>query len=98
MGSQWAPVMCSLVALQREHTYSILCDQAIFSGKLFSAFRYEDLIALHTIQEPAYHAYIPQIISMARSFGQKWTRQQLTPFDKKERLYPFCSLVHLVMS
>ena len=181
MGSQWAPVMCSLVALHREHTYSILFGQAIFSGKLFSAFRYvdnrmlvgqkrridslsqtcfwnlqfytspilledvhgfdalgfninphqrtitsvlpwdnvirttagfgprsamysglmartrlilentfprnlqlpqvQDLLAIHTSQEPAYRACIPQILSMARSFGHQWTRQQLTPFD-----------------
>ena len=180
MGSQWSPVMCSLVALHREHTYSILFGQAIFSGKLFSAFRYvdncllvgqkrridtlrqtcfwnlhfdtspilledvqgfdalgfninphqrtitsvlpwdivirttagfgprsamysglmartrlilentfprnlqlpqvQDLIAIHTSQEPAYRACILQIISMARSFGHQWTCQQLTPF------------------
>ena len=42
MGSQWAPVMCSLVALHREHTYSMLFGQTIFCGKLFSAFRYVD--------------------------------------------------------
>ena len=40
MGSQWAPVMCLLVALHWEHTYSILFGQAIFLGKLFSAFRF----------------------------------------------------------
>ena len=181
MGSQWAPVVCSLVALHREHTYSMLFGQAIFSGKLFSSFGYvdnrlllgpqqltdrlrqtcfwnldfytspilleevqgfdalgfninphqrtitsvlpwdtvirtsagfgprssmytgliartrlilqntfprelqlpqvQDLLALHTLQEPRYRECIPQIISIARSFGHKWTRQQLTPFD-----------------
>ena len=181
MGSQWAPVVCSLVALHREHTYSMLFGQAIFSGKLFSSFRYvdnrlllgpqqltdrlrqtcfwnldfytspilleevqgfdalgfninphqrtitsvlpwdtvirtsagfgprssmytgliartrlilqntfprelqlpqvQDLLALHTLQEPKYRECIPQIISIARRFGHKWTRQQLTPFD-----------------
>ena len=40
MGSQWAPVVCSLVALHREHTYSMPFGLAIFSGKLFSSFRY----------------------------------------------------------
>ena len=184
MGSQWAPVVCSLVALHREHTYSMPFGQAIFSGKLFSSFRYvdnrlllgpqqltdrlrqtcfwnldfytspilleevqgfdalgfninphqrtitsvlpwdtvirtsagfgprssmytgliartrlilqntfprelqlpqvQDLLALHTLQEPRYRECIPQIISIARSFGHKWTRQQLTPFDWKE--------------
>ena len=41
----------------------------------------QDLLALHTLQEPRYRECIPQIISIARSFGHKWTRQQLTPFD-----------------
>ena len=194
MGSQWAPVVCSLVALHREHTYSMPFGQAIFSGKLFSSFRYvdnrlllgpqqltdrlrqtcfwnldfytspilleevqgfdalgfninphqrtitsvlpwdtvirtsagfgprssmytgliartrlilqntfprelqlpqvQDLLALHTLQEPRYRECIPQIISIARSFGHKWTRQQLTPFDWKEAVvaaFWFCA-------
>ena len=194
MGSQWAPVVCSLVALHREHTYSMLFGQAIFSEKLFSSFRYvdnrlllgpqqltdrlrqtcfwnldfytspilleevqgfdalgfninphqrtitsvlpwdtvirtsagfgprsymytgliartrlilqntfprelqlpqvQDLLALHTLQKPRYRECIPQIISIARSFGHKWTRQQLTPFDWKEAVvaaFWFCA-------
>ena len=54
----------------------------------------QDLLALHTLQEPRYRECIPQIISIARSFGHKWTRQQLTPFDWKEAVvaaFWFCA-------
>lgn len=42
MGSQWAPVMCAIVALHREHTYSLAFGSAVFSGKLAASFRYVD--------------------------------------------------------
>ena len=54
----------------------------------------QDLLALHTIQEPRYRDCIPQIISIARSFGHKWTRQQVTPFDWQEAVvaaFRFCA-------
>ena len=40
-------------------------------------------ITFHTSPEPVYRDRIPQILSMASSFGHQWTRHQLTPFDKK---------------
>lgn len=42
MGSQWAPIMCALVALNREHTHSMLFSNALYSGKLATSSRYVD--------------------------------------------------------
>ena len=44
-------------------------------------------ITIHTSPEPFYRDCISQILSMARSFGHQWTRQQLTPFDKKNKYH-----------
>lgn len=40
MGAQWEPVMRSIVALNREHTFSTVCGNAVFSVKLSAGFRY----------------------------------------------------------
>ena len=40
MGAQWEPVMRSIVALNREHTVSTVCGNAVFSAKLSAGFRY----------------------------------------------------------
>ena len=84
MGSQWAPVMCSLVALHRELTYSILCDQTIHCFSLLGADRasYTPSARLSCLHSSDYF-----------DGTQVWTKMDSTT----AYTYPLCSLVHLVM-
>ena len=60
MGSQWAPVMYSIVALHREHIHSVLFGNAIYSARLAASFRYVDNRLLLDRQAPGHTMQLQQ--------------------------------------